>query len=132
MSALRRNPKQPMLLRNPQGVWKGTSVTLLAKKGLRQNNFFDRFLRGNANTSGCQKWASKALHSRILNPKFTHPKGSLLRTQICVKMPLRCNGLFVAICVSRHKVDAHHFSNTLQTQTYILLNLAFGFYIGTV
>ena len=59
-----------MLLRNPQGVWKGTSVTLLAKKGLRQNSFFDRFLRGNVNIPGCQKRASKALHSRILNPIF--------------------------------------------------------------
>ena len=52
------------------GVYKSASVTFLAKKGLRQNILFDRFLRGNVNTPGCQKRASKALHSRILNPIF--------------------------------------------------------------
>ena len=132
MSALRRYPKQLMLLRKPQEVWKRISVTLLAKRVLRHNGFLACFLRGDTNIPRCRKRASKALHSRILNPKFTHAKGILLRTQICVKKPLHCNGFFVAICVSRHKVDAHYFSKTLQTQTNILPNLAFEFYIGTV
>ena len=48
----------------------GESVTLLAKNSLRHNSFLGRFLRGNVNIPGCQKRASKALHSRILNPIF--------------------------------------------------------------
>lgn len=92
MSALRRYLKQPMLLRNPQGVWKGTRVTLLAKKGLWQNSFFDRFLRGNVNTPGCQKRASKALHSRILNPIFLQSEVVIPEMQNGEKYVLRYNG----------------------------------------
>ena len=114
------------------GVCKYTSVTLLAKKGLWQNSFFDRFLRGNVNTPGCQKRASKALHSRILNPIFVQSEVVIPEIQNSEKNVLHCNGFFAAICVNGHKINARYFSKTLQSQTYILPNLAFGFYIGTV
>ena len=133
MSVLRRYPKQPMLLRKSQGGIKGYKCNAFGEKDVVVQRFLGQFFEGEClNIPGCQKQASKALHSRILNPKFVHLKGILLRTQICVKKPLHCNGFFAAICVSRHKVDAHYFSKTLQTQTNILPNLAFGFYIGTV
>lgn len=101
MSALRRYLKQPMLLRNPQGVWKGTSVTLLAKKGLLHNSFLDRFLRGDENIPECQKRASKALHSRILNPIFLQFKVVIPEIQNGAKYVLRCNGFMAPKCVTR-------------------------------
>lgn len=101
MSALRRYLKQPMLLRNPQGVWKGTSVTLLAKKGLLHNSFLDRFLRGDENIPECQKRASKALHSRILNPIFLQFKVVIPEIQNGAKYVLRCNGFMAPKCVRR-------------------------------
>ena len=90
-----------MLLRKPQGVWKGKSVTLLAKKVLWHNSFFDRFLRGNVNIPGCQKRVSKALHSRILNPIFLQSKVVIPERQNGEKYMLCCNGFSVAKCVTR-------------------------------
>ncbi len=101
MSALRGYPKQLILLRNLQGVWKGISVTLLTKKVLQHNSFLGRFLRGMVNIPGCQKRASKALHSRILNPIFLQSEVVIPEMQNREKDMLCCNGFMAPKCVTR-------------------------------
>ena len=101
MSALRRYPKQLILSRKTQRVCTYTSVTLLAKKMLWHNRFLTCFLRGNVNTPGCQKGASKALHSRILNPIFLQSEVVIPEIQNDKKYVLRCNGFMAPKCVTR-------------------------------
>ena len=81
------------------GVWKGTSVTFLAKKMLWHNSFFDRFLRENVNIPGSKKRASKALHSRILNPIFLQAEVVIPEMQNGEKYMLCCNGFMALKCV---------------------------------
>ena len=93
--------KQPILSRQSQRGCRGTSATLLMKKALRHNSFWDRFLRGNVNIPGCQKRSSKALHSRILAPIFVQPEVVIPEMQNGKKYVLRCNGFMAPKCVTR-------------------------------
>ena len=50
---------------------------------------------------GCQKRASKALHSRILNPIFVQSEVVIPEIQNGKKYVLRCNGFMAPKCVTR-------------------------------
>ena len=76
------------------------NVTILAKKMLRHNGFLARFLRGNVNIPGYQKRASKALHSRILNPIFVQSEVVIPKMQNGKKYMLCCNGFMTSKCVT--------------------------------
>ena len=56
---------------------------------------------GNVNIPGCQKRASKALHSRILNPIFLQPEVVITEMQNGEKDMLCCNGFMAPKCVTR-------------------------------
>lgn len=79
----------------------GESVTLLTKKMLWHNGFLTCFLRGDENIPECQKRASKALHSRILNPIFLQSEVVIPEMQNGEKYVLRCNGFMAPKCVTR-------------------------------
>ena len=56
---------------------------------------------GNVNIPGCQKRASKVLHSRILNPIFVQSEVVIPEMQNGEKYVLRCNGFMAPKCVTR-------------------------------
>ena len=58
------------------------------------------FEREYLNITGCQKRASKALHSRILNPIFLQSKVVIPERQNGEKYMLCCNGFSAAKCVT--------------------------------
>ena len=71
------------------------------KKDVVAQQVFDLFLEGGmVNTPGCQKRASKALHSRILNPIFLQSKVVIPERQNGEKYMLCCNGFSAAKCVT--------------------------------
>ena len=93
--------KQPILSRKTQEVWKGISVTLLAKKMLWHNRFLSHFLKGNVKHIKMSKRASKAVHSRILNPIFLQSEVVIPEMQNGEKDILCCNGFMAPKCVTR-------------------------------
>ena len=81
------------------GGMEGQKCNAFGEKVLWHNSFFDRFLRGNVNIPGSKKRASKALHSRILNPIFLQAEVVIPEMQNGEKYMLCCNGFMALKCV---------------------------------
>ena len=82
------------------GGMEGHKCNAFGKKDVAAQRVFILFLRGNVNMPGCQKRASKALHSRILNPIFLQSEVVIPEMQNGEKYVLRCNGFMTPKCVT--------------------------------
>jgi len=80
----------------------GDKCNAFGEKGVAAQQLFGPFFEEEClNIPGCQKWVSKALHSRILNPIFLQSEVVIPERQNGEKYVLRCNGFMAPKCVTR-------------------------------
>ena len=99
MSALRRYPKQADTVKETTAGMEGQKCNAFGEKGVVAQRVFRPFFEGNVNIPGSQKRASKALHSRILNPIFLQSEVVIPEMQNGEKYMLCCNGFMALKCV---------------------------------